>query len=222
MDALLRRRLMMLGGGGPTPPPTPTPVFYDRLVFDGLAWIDTDVILPENCSLTVPLGGETSKVSQRVYAAWDSGSGGIVLTYGGGTNATNRQMVVYYDSSNYLSAQNFAWSYTAFNFYQTPKRFGWGNAGYNYTKGNTHPSRGLRLGQWGDTHPAYTGYMKTVKIYGSDAQNCQSYNAFGNYTPAVTLRPCIYNGEAGMWNVEQSKFYGNTAGQGTLTVANDS
>lgn len=208
-----------LGTG--TPVPTgyidPVPSFFDYLVFDGNSWLDTGLSIPANGSIRMTLGGETSKDSQRVYSAWDSGSGGIVLTYGGGTNATNRQMVAYYDSSNYLTAQTLAWSYTSFNFYQTPKRFGWGSAGYAYTKGNAHPSAGLRLGQWGDTHPAYTGYMKEVQIYGEDAQNCASFSAFDSYTPVYTLKPCLYAGQAGIWIVETSTFVGN-AGGGTLSV----
>ena len=205
---------------GPLAPFEPQPEFYDRLVFDGLAWIDTDIVLPENCSITVPLGAEKSKIAQRPYAAWATGGGTTALVYGGGTTSTNRQMVAYYDSSNYLSAQNFAWSYTTFNFYQTPKRFGWGNAGYNYTKGNAHPTGTLRLGNWYDNAPPYNGYMGTFLIYGSDAQNCTSFNAFGNYTPIITLRPCKYRGKFGMWNVEQNKFYGNTAGNGSLSGIN--
>ena len=196
------------------------PVFYDRLIFDGQAWVDTDIVLPEDSSITVNLGGETSKTAQRPFAA-TGGGGTIALAYGNGTNSSNRQMVAYYASSSYLTYYNLAWSYTSYGFYITPKKYGWGNAEHSYTKGNSHPTGTLRLGNWSDNDPAYTGYMKEIKIYGSDAQNCSSYSAFESYTPNITLRPCTYNGEAGLWNVEQEKFYGNTAGVGQLTVAND-
>lgn len=222
MDALLRRRLMMQQGGGPTPPPTPVPVFYDNLIFDGTAYIDTDIVLPAGCSIRVTVGYETQKVQQRVFLA-SGGGGHIGLLYGGTTNTTRRGFSVYYDSSSALTGSSayLNWTNNGYIFFQTPYRWGLGNSGFTYSKGNSHPTGSLTLGQNpAHTGQPFTGLMRTFEIYGSDASGCTTSPAFDNYTPVITLRPCTYNGEAGMWYVEQDKFYGNTAGAGTLSVSN--
>lgn len=219
MDALLRRRLMMQLGGGPAP--GPQPVFYDNLIFDGTAYIDTDIILPANCSIRVSVGHESQKVQQRVFLA--SGGGGHTgLIYGGNTNATNRGIMPYYDSSaSLVSNRTLPWSYDGFIWFQTPTHYGFGNSGFTYTKGSSHPTGPLTLGQNpAHTGQPFTGLMRPFEIYGSDASGCTTSPAFDDYTPIITLRPCTYDGEAGMWYVEQDKFYGNTAGAGTLTVSN--
>jgi hypothetical protein len=68
----------------------------------------------------------------------------------------------------------------------------------------------------------YTGRMSVFRIYGSDAQNATTYFELDNYPTLYTLRPCTCDGEAGMWCVETSTFYGNSAGAGTLSVINNS
>ena len=220
MDALLRRRLMMQAGGGPTPPPTPTPVFYDKLIFDGACTIQTDIVLPANCSMRVTLGSETLKAAQGVFGAWD-GTGGIGLFYGGATSSTRRQLVNFYDSASLIVSNLYLdFTYTTFGFYMTPKRIGFGGYTQSFTKGSHHPTGALYLGDWSANTADYTGEMRTYYIYNSDAQNVASYSGFESYTPAYTLRPCTYNGEAGMWCVETGTFYGKTSGAGTLTVAN--
>lgn len=221
MDTLLRRRLMMLGGGGPTPPPAPQPVFYEKLVFDGTAYIETDIVLPEDCSFMCQIGGETLKAAQQVYRA-EGGDGKTLFSYGGNTNNTNRQFVCYYDSSSYLSPANktLAFSYSSFWWHQTPKGFGNGNNFYSYTKGNLHPTGHLCIGYGlNGTGQPFTGWMDGLRIYGSDAQNAQGVTALNQYTPVYILRPCLYGGEAGLWNVQTNTFYGNSAGAGSLAVA---
>lgn len=194
------------------------PVFYDRLVFDGTALIQTTYVLPNLCSISVPLGNESSKVSQRVFRA--EGTNGIVqLGYGGSTNSTRRQMVpLYYSTSGLASNRYLNWTTATYNYFATPKRFGWGSTAYTYTKGSTAPTGGLLLG--GGGNQPYTGRMGTFCVYGSDAQNATTYSALTAFTPVATFRPCTYNGVPGMWHVETSTFYGNTAGSGTLSVIN--
>lgn len=222
MDALLRRRLMMQAGGAPTPP-TPAPVFYDKLIFDGTAYIDTDISIAASSSISCAAGGETLKAAQRIFLIGNSTDGywGVVL--GGNTsNANGRQMLPYYDSTSQLSANLYLpFSNTSYNLFLTPKRIGWGNASYTFTKGSKHPTTGLPLGcNTNHNGQNFTGWMGNVRIFDSSAQNATTYNDLISYTPIYTLRPCTYEGEAGMWCVETSTFYGNTAGAGTLTVEN--
>lgn len=220
--AYLGTDLVFQKGGGPTPPVHEL-VFYDRLVFDGTAYIDTDIVLPANCSIKVSLGNETSKVAQRVFQASD-GSGSISLVYTSNTTATYRYFGAYYDSASSLlsNSRRLGWSNATYGWFMTPSRCGYSNGtAWTYTKGNAHPNTALRLGyNIAGTGQAYTGVMRNFLIYGSDASGATSYAALDNYTPVYTLRPCTYDGEPGMWNVEQSKFYGNTAGAGQLSVEN--
>lgn len=208
-----------MAGSGPTPPPVITPVFYDYLVFDGVAIVQTDYVLPSNCSIACAMGWETQKVAQQVFLA--GGNGNISLFIGGGTNTTRRQMVALYDSDSYIKTANLNWSYASYTFFMTPSRFGWGNTANTYTKGNKHPTGGISFGEAGNTSaPRFTGRFGTIKIYGSEASGVTTYNGFASYTPVATFRPCTYDNVPGFWHEESSTFYGNTAGAGTLTVLN--
>jgi len=200
--------------------PGPSPVFYDFLIFDGVAKIQTTVTLPESCSIRCQLGSETLKAAQRVFRATTNGL--IQLIYNSNTTSTDRHLAVYYDSTSVSGNATRAFSNTSMYFWMTPTKFGWGSTtANNLTKGSAHPTGGIELGGW-DTGTPYTGKLGNVGIYGSDAQNATSYAELSNYTPVALLRPCTYNGEAGLWWVEGNQFFGNTAGSGTLTVQNDS
>lgn len=218
MDALLRRRAMMAAGGGsPTPPgPVIEPVFYNYLVWDGVAKIETDYVLPASCSIRVGLLGETNKAAQRVFRAYDS-NGQLQMIYGSATTSTTRTVNVYYDSTSVSKSFTRAFS-NALYFWVTPNKCGYGNTAETYTKGSAHPTGPLELGGWSSGNP-FSGKMGIFRVYGSDAQNASSFDELGNYTSVATFRPCTYNGEAGMWYVEGNKFFGNTAGAGTLTAS---
>ena len=215
MGALDRRRLMMSQGGQAL-----APVFYDRLIFDGASGIETDIVLPENCSIRVVIRDEAQKKAQGVFSAGNSTDGYIRLYYGSGTSSSVRKMAICYDSSSYIGFKDLNFTNSSYAFYMTPNGYGWGSTFYSYTKGNLHPSTPLFLGTMSASQ-RFTGKMQTFYIYGSDAANNRSSD-FSNYTPIATLRPCTYNGQAGMWYVEGSKFFGKTVGDGTLSVENAS
>lgn len=222
METLLRRRQMIASGGVTPPPPTPTPVFYDRLVFDGTAYIDTGITPPADASFLVRLGNETTKAAQRCFIA-PTASGVIGMNYSAGTNTTKRVFNVYYGQSALVSSdKSLNFTTTTYNFFLTPNRFGWGTTtAYTITRGAENASGPLVLGSTpSHSGQAYTGTMDTLYIYGSDAKNVTNASGFSSYTPVYTLRPCTYNGTAGMWCVETSTFYGNTAGAGTLSAIN--
>lgn len=218
MDALLRRRQMMSSGASPD-----TPVFYDRLVFDGTAYIDTNITPAADCSFRVALGDETIKATQRLFmVATSSGKTGAIL--GTSTNETDRVPTVYYGKSSAVGGNNnLAFASARYGFFLTPKRYGWGSLSYTITKGNEAPSGTLVIGSnVAHSGQSYSGTMGQFRIYGSDAQNVSTNDGFNSYTPVYTLRPCLYNGEAGLWCEETLTFFGNSAGAGTLTVQNNS
>lgn len=204
----------MMGAGNSAP----APVFHTRLFFDGTAYIDTDVVIPEDGTIRIPVGYETEKKAQVIVNA----GGKIFLNLGGSTNTTNRAFLAAYDTSSPQvsgTTRTLAWTYNAYSMFLTPKRFGIGSTTTNITKGTSHPTTGIVFGQnAAHTNTPFTGAINGfVRIYGSDAQNATSYSDLDNYTPVATFRPCTYNGEAGLWCVQTSTFYGNTAGAGTLT-----
>ena len=197
------------------------PVFYSGLVFDGTAYIKTDIIPPANSSFVVPLGNETLKSGQRLFLAPTSvGQIGAIVSPGNST-ATNRFFSIYYGTSQTVSTnRSLAWSTSTYNFFLTPQRFGWDSTSFTFTKGSNNATGGLVIGQnsSGSGQP-YTGTVRNYfKIFGSDAQNVTTFSGFESYTPLYTLRPCLFEGEAGLWCVESRKFYGNSAGSGALSV----
>ena len=221
----LGSQLVYQYGSGPTPPPVVTPVFYNCLYFDGTAYIETDYVLPANCSIRVTLGNETLKGTQQVFEAQGSNGGYIGLFYGGLSTTTRRQTVPMYDSSSYIKDNRYLnFSYSTFDFFMTPYRFGWGTSSVTYNKGNLHPDGPLIFGSalWPTiaSISKFTGMMAQIEIFGSEADGATTFAAFDSYTPVATFRPCTYNGEAGLWYVEGNKFFGNSAGSGTLTASN--
>lgn len=198
------------------------PVFYDRLVFDGVAYIEVpDITPPTDFSFRVTLGGETLKATQRLFSFIGT-NGNFSAFLNSSTTNTNRCFSIYYGSTSVLSNnRTIGFSYLEYNFFLTPKRFGWGTTSYTISKGTSVPSGGLYLGIFANGGQPYTGKMGVARIYGSDAQNVTNNSGFANYTPVYTLRPCTYKGEAGIWCIETNKFYGNSAGAGTLSVENN-
>ena len=227
--AYLGSNLVYQSGSSPTPPTPPTPtglVFYDRLVFDGTAYIDTDITPPANASFRTYLGNETLKAGQRLFLC--NATTGLIgaLLSPTSTTSTTRQFSVYYGASSAVTTSvTLPFSTTDYYLVLTPKRFiaapNSSNTGTTFSKGNGTPSSALVIGaNVNHNGQPFTGRMSIFRIYDSDAQNATSASELLNYTPAYTLRPCTYNGEAGLWCVETETFYGNTAESGELTVLN--
>lgn len=220
MDTLLRRRSMIVAGGEP-----PAPVFYDRLVFDGTAYIDTDIVLTGQNSLRVSLGNETLKAAQAICSCQTT-NGRIMMNYGSNTSATKRNINIWYDGAGTasLGSGDVGFSVSRFSVALTPSMFMY------YTENKSFSGAGNGVGSGpltiGNTYThgsqSYTGQMGIFYIYGADAKNVTLQSQFNSFTPVYTLRPCTYNGEAGIWCVETSRFYGNSAASGALSVVNNS
>ena len=205
--------MMAQGGGG-------TPEFHTYLVFNGTAYIDTDIVPQLNCSFTCGLGNETLHATQRLFGVPCENSSLISAIYNSSTNSSTIYFSVHYDSASSLSSSRTRlFSSGRYGFFMTPNGFGWSSTYYSYTKGNNAPSGAITIGSRPDhSGQAYTGKISAFRVYGADASGVNTYNGFDAYTPIVTLQPCIYNGEAGLWCEELHRFYGNSAGAGTLSV----
>lgn len=213
MDALLRRRQMM---GMDT---APAPIFHSRLIFDGTAYIDTDIQIPENGSVRCIFGWETTKGMQALFNA----GGRVYALLNTTTNTNNRYFTVAYDSGSSLVSGNtfyIAWTNQSYSFFLTPHLVGIGTKTASFTKGSSRPESGLVIGNnAAHTSTPFTGKQGGIlRIYGSDAQNVTQDSDFSAFTPVYRLRPCTYLGEAGLWCVETGVFYGNSAGAGQLSV----
>ena len=191
------------------------PVFYTYLYFDGTAYIETDIVPVDNSSFRVTLGMERLESAQRIFDMTGS-SGHIRAILGGNTDSTSRQVVVYYDTTTATST-TLTQTAPLYSFFLTPNNFGYGDGVVAHTKGSDYPNSNLIIGMIasGSGQP-FTGVMSRLRIYGSDAQNVTTDAGFNSYTPYKTLRPCTYGSRHGLWDVDNNKFYGNTAGAGTL------
>lgn len=196
--------------------------FYKYLIFDGTAYIDTNIYIPENASFAVTIGNETLKSTQRCFLIGNATDGYTGVIWGGNTNSSRRQVVPYYDSASYLSSNTYyEFTYPSISLFLTPYKFGAGNNPHSITKGSLKPNHPLIIGS-NSSHngQAFTGSIQTFYVLGSDAQNETTYSGLLTHTPVYTLRPCLFAGEAGLWCAETSMFYGNTAGTGELTTSN--
>ena len=220
MDALLRRRAMIAEGGSPTPPPPPTPtiVYHDRIRFDGTAYIQTDLVVPTNGSVRVSAGGETRKGNQGIFNATDGTNVCFGIWMTTATDATKRVYAHRYGTTTTDSTRVTINNYTTrASLFLTPNRWGYSTNPYNATAGTNVPTNGIRLGSTSQSY-AYTGALGWFYIYDSSAQNATDWaDLRDNYTPVYTLRPCEYNGEVGYICDETGTFYGNSAGEGTLS-----
>ena len=218
-----RRRLMKAAGMGAPVPPGP-PVFYDKLIFDRAAFIDTGIIPIYDGALVGILGGETYKGKQNIFITPGYGGsvGGYRLYWGGNSNSNRRQPIAFYQTTSYLFNSPNITNWNELSFALGAKGFMYNNSIKTYTKGSLAANSTLMIGGLaGSSLSAFSGYMRTFYFYGADTANVTSYADFQNYTPIYTLRPCLYGGQAGFWCVETDTFRGNSAGVGSLSVAND-
>lgn len=203
-----------------SPTPTPQPEFHSRLRFDGTAYIQTDIVLPQNGSIRFgSSGGETRKGNQGIINASNDSGIRFCIFLTTTSDSTKRVYAIRYDSGTTDASRKELNNYTDRPaLFITPFKWGFGNSVTSFSKGSDRPTTGIQFGALSQSY-RYTGSLGYFYIYDSTAQNASNApDLRDNYTPIYTLRPCIYNGEAGYWCVQTETFYGNSAGEGQLTV----
>ena len=196
--------------------------FYDYLTFDGTAYIQTDLLLPENGSVRTYLYNMTKKQC-GIFRALDNSNNMVFGLEVGGSDANNHRFNIRYYKTTNDDSGAYAWgNYNSGQVYMTSSRCQVPGRLKIFTKGSVMPTKGIQLvyARNNASGNIFKGSMSTFHIYGSDTQSVTSWAAFEGFTPVYTLRPCTYYGEAGMWCVETNTFYGNSASSGTLTVSN--
>lgn len=214
-------KLVFSPGGGPTPS---LPKLYGRLVFDGTAYINTGLFLPENGSIRtyVRCSGARAQGFFSANAVIDGANSSVLLIR---NTATGNNGIYYgkYDSKTDLAnggtiALN---SHLNFNIWITPKAFAAGDKIKTFTRGSTPPTSQIYIAP--SSTNRFKGAMETFYIYDSAAANVTTLNGFSGLPPVYTLRPCMYNGQCGYWVVETGTFLGNSnPNGGTLSVEGES
>ena len=191
--------------------------FHTRIKFDGTAQVQTDIIIPENGSISASAGHESTTGVQGIFSAKKDDTVVTGIWINSASTSSVRRFSARYDSTTTDDDEDHAGYNIQVGLFITPYKWGFGDRSYSHVKGSLRPNSGLTLGAEASGNK-YTGRLSTVKIFGSDAQNALNAIELNTYTPVYTLKPCIYNGSVGYWCFETSTFYGNTAGSGTLTV----
>lgn len=195
--------------------------FYDRLSFDGTAYIDTGITPADNSSYSANFGDETMKSPQRLFRVATGSTYQIAVFLSSSTSSTNRNFSVYYGGPAITGNHSIAFSTARYNIFLTPNRFGYGSTVRAITKTANAPTEHLFIGQTSLlSGQPFTGSMGTFCIHGSDASGATTFAGLSEYTPTKTLQPCRYNGADGLWNIEDGTFLGNSAGSGTLSATN--
>lgn len=198
-------------------------VFYDKLVSDGIAYINLNVTPSVDAKYLVEFdrrpdgngyifGNTTDDFWNKFYLKQDLwlcpfiGPGGAYhLDSGVGTTGGKRICVVFNSGAarivNITDIVN-----TTGNIENT----------ITVAYGGSKDSMGQPMHLFG----VYRSDNKTN--IGNVVQSIYHYSIIGNDGEAVMdLRPCTYHGEAGMWDVVTSTFFGNANSIGAFSVAND-
>lgn len=223
MDALLRRRQMMLAGGTPPAPLPYTPVEY--IETDGTAYIDTGISgsIPRSFEMRIT----PMPVSSEYYFA------------GVRVSASSRMYPLLISSSK---TAGYAFNSSAWN----PTSIATSIDNRSPMDVRTHIRSGsqqIGIKQAGDS--SYTNFSKTatgsftttLKIFlftannnGSPLTSCagvrlHSVKIYVDSTYTTCYfdgQPCIYNGEYGLWDRISNTFFGNAAVSGAFTGPSNS
>ena len=183
--------------------------FYTYLQGDGQAYIDTECLLNRTSTISITLQ-LTAKVNQARYVGvqksgchilmYSGDSGNNIKTYtkinAGGTYGTliahNTDVHHYYINDS--SHKSYCDGTSKVTHSDIPSTDTYYDSCYLF---------------W--ANGAASGRQSTCRIY-----SCRVYN---NNVLARDLHPCSYQGEPGVWDTVNNKFYGN-AGEGALILGN--
>ena len=187
------------------------PLYMNYLRGDGRAYIDTGIDLSGIPFEISVIAGNIGKLrnEEAIFSNWTSSYGYFNVFFNNG-DEWNRKVSAYLNGHNYLSASGW------YDFYPIVLAYD-GNGTYTFSVGentitiskpNANPTT-LKLFARGDLNATNvrTVMMKTVTIrYGA------------NLATTKTLKPCVYNGVPGMWDVEADQFHGNDNSVGNFFV----
>ena len=184
---------------------------YDYLQGDSLAYIDTNYRIDYYDSIKTKLSVTQSIQNRMVFMGWFSANQNSVSSgFGFSTGAVNSR---WFNRKVALMRMNL----------NTIYEFTFNKDGY---KGDINMPFDEELDV--PTNTKISGTMTLVRLASmSDSYSkgkvklyyTQIFNKEGKLIK--DFRPCLYNDEAGLWELVENKFYGNANSTGTLTVGND-
>jgi len=124
-------------------------VFYDRLTFDGTAYVDTGITPADDSSFSANFGDESTKAAQRLFRVATGSTYQIAVFLGSNTTSTPRGFSIYYGGSAISGNRTLAFSTTRYNIFITPNRFGYGSTVNTITRTANAPTGHLFIGQTG-------------------------------------------------------------------------
>ena len=213
MSILLMRRRAQ-----PLSPNEGNLVFYDKLVGDGVAYINTEYY---------PNGLDSF--------AWDAEPPKYVNKFVFGCKSTklNIGALVYYaDESYYLVGPTAAKLIYEDNTTRMTRQMAVVSVDGAYKRNLFNGNVKVELSPVGSYVSAVSTTPLLVyacqksatdtsadRIYSGAIRSFSITDIDGNIV--MSLKPCVWNGEAGMWDEVSGKFFGNSATKGKFDVAND-
>lgn len=215
MDALLRRRQMMLAGGTPTPLPY-TPVEFIQT--DGTAYINTGIKAGSPVAISVDMKVTFVANGGKMMGARDSARRVIPVAL----SSNGILSLGFYDFYNVVDVTSSVTNKTPIYIKCSMQKDSQvmqvkldGESSYStYTK-TDRATINSTLNQYLFAHNYSSGKENVAN--GTKLFYCKIYSDT-NYTNLVfDAVPCYYNGAYGLWDRVSDSFFGNAAGSGAFT-----
>lgn len=224
MDALLRRRQMMLAGGTPPTPLPYTPVEY--IVSDGACYIDAHLFAtpPRSCEMKVKMGSNTAC---SLLAGWMAASGSNAKQFAlARYNAAKCITFAYYNtygSSDGMPSVAYSIDNDRPFIVKTDIKKGSQHISVKQEDSDswttvTKTNNNNVSSEWNlRIFSAYrNGQDETIAPAGTRLYYCKIYSDATYTTLHRDFVPCIYQGEYGLWDKVSDTFFGNS-GSGTFS-----
>lgn len=183
-------------------------VFYEKLIGDGVAYINTGAPYVEGYTYAARLCIPQT-TNSWVMGAW-TGNKGVTVT----RNGNYVRLRLNTADTNAVSIGSDVVGYHDIDFVFTTQ------SNISYTLDNTTVNTG-RMASNGGSNVFLFGYSSgaAVGTYARNPSSFQSYTVKNeSLNEVMHLVPCTYNGEAGMWDLVSQTFFGNAASSGQFTV----
>lgn len=185
-------------------------VYYDRLIGDGTAYIDLGI--PATTNDRYELGFQLTEGKANPFFGAYNTSGTRLAFLGRSSLSTRTSFPIVYCSS---SQQQLAIAGRLNNYVEgyvdlSALTAEFGNGVTSFTKGgNAFPTQNLHI-------------FTTAEHNSPHACSFSHFRLIRESNLLMDLKPCTYNGEAGMWDMVGWKFYGNSNTSGAFTAENES
>lgn len=223
MDALLRRRQMMLAGGSPTPPTPTGPVAVDYIETDGTAYINTGIKGNAPMSMKsrmVPVAPESgnSYICGCRKDTGDTRFSFVIVTSGKTAGPAYKNATYSTDVDVSQSVNNGTEMTVQAILAASEQKFYVKQDGESSYTSASHSITGT-LTTNTDIYLFALNNHGTAGVCaaGTKVNTLKFYNDKTWTNLILDLESCYYNGEYGMWDHVSDTFFGNAAGSGAFT-----